>query len=182
GRCDMDTLLGSLRQTRDELAERGSRLAEKARERGVSTLGKVRAGAIDWRRTLAAHRAALGESQAKWFRFAGLQVRVLERVDQLLARFASQVQAEMKRLRRFELPKLASRPAEPASADAARPAAPKKRKKADREAAPKRLVLPIADYDALTAKDILAELPRLSDSQCETLRAHERAHKKRKTV
>lgn len=45
-----------------------------------------------------------------------------------------------------------------------------------------RLVMPIADYDDLTAKEILAELPRLSEAQCRTVLGHERANKGRKTI
>ncbi|HEY8432544.1 MAG TPA: hypothetical protein VIL20_29440, partial [Sandaracinaceae bacterium] len=174
----MDTLLGSLRRARDELSARGAQLAQKARERGASALETVRAGAIDWRRTIAAHRSRLGAPTPR-LHFASLRVRVLEQVDRVLARFASQVRAELERLRRFELPEHAARPSAPAAETSHRPA-PKKRTKAESRAASKRLVLPIADYEARTAKDILAELPRLSDSQCEVLRAHERAHKKRK--
>lgn len=45
-----------------------------------------------------------------------------------------------------------------------------------------RLLMPIADYDSLTVKEVLAELPRLSPAQCKTVRAREAATKKRKTV
>ncbi len=174
----METLLGAIRETRQQLARRGANLARETRDRGVDALGKVRSGALDWRRTVAAHKAGLGE-QTPWFRFAGLQVRVLERVDRVLARLSDRMRDEMKRLRRLELPRT-TQPA--AEAKPTRRATPKKRKAAKEPAAPKRLVLPIADYESLSAKAILGELPRLTDSQCETIRAHERASKKRKTV
>jgi hypothetical protein len=49
-------------------------------------------------------------------------------------------------------------------------------------AASKRLVFPIRDYDGLTAKEVLSELPRLSDAQLRVVFDHERTHKARKTV
>ena len=42
--------------------------------------------------------------------------------------------------------------------------------------------MPIAGYDSLTAKEVLAELDGLTRSQCETVRDHEALNKKRKTV
>lgn len=184
----MDTLLGTLRQTREQLAARGAKLAQDTRARGLSALGKVRSGATDWRRTVATRKAELGDQPSGWFRFVRLQVTVLDRVDRALALFSDRVKSEMKRLRRLELPrstqpKTEARAAEPEARvrRATKTARAKTNGKAA-PAAPKRLVLPIADYESLTAKDILAELPRLSDSQCETIRAHELAHKKRKTI
>lgn len=46
----------------------------------------------------------------------------------------------------------------------------------------KRLVLPIGDYENLTAKEVLAEIPRLSAAQCQAVYSFERSHRKRKTV
>ena len=43
-------------------------------------------------------------------------------------------------------------------------------------------VLPIADYDTLSAKAVLAEIPNLSKTQRKALSEHERSHKGRKTV
>ena len=43
-------------------------------------------------------------------------------------------------------------------------------------------MLPIAGYESLNAKQVLAELPRLTDAQCKVILDHERAHKKRKTI
>lgn len=184
----MDTLLGTLRQTRDDLADRGAKLAGATRDRGLEALKKVRSGALDWRRTLKARRTELNqETQRGWFAFAGLQVRVLDGVDRVLVGFSHRVRAEMKRLSHLELP----RPADGSAADetAARHTstpepAPKRAapKKAKRTAASKRLVMPIADYDSLSAKEILAELPRLTDAQCKAVHAIERTHKQRKTV
>lgn len=42
--------------------------------------------------------------------------------------------------------------------------------------------MPITDYDSLTAKQVISELPRLSAGQCTTVYEHEKANKKRKTV
>lgn len=167
----MDALLGTLRARKDELVERGSFLAESTRDRGVSALGKVRNGAMDFRQTLAARQAELPES-APWFRFAGIERVVLQRFDRVLALFTARVRAEIKRLRQIELP---------AKAEPANDVTPKKSKK-KAPAAGKRLVLPIADYETLTAREIVAEIPRLSDAQCRTILEFERAHKKRRTV
>lgn len=195
----MDTVLGTLRQTRDELIERSNKLAGVTRDRGLEALGKVRDGALDWRRTLAARRASLGEEPGGWFRFAGLQLRVLDGVDRALAQFTVRMRAEMKRLRRLELPRTTQAEVAATEAVAAEavatdapsappPKASRAKKKARKKAAgqtsvaPKRLVLPIADYGSLTVKQIVAELPRLSEAQCKVVLEHERAHKKRKTV
>lgn len=182
----MDTLLETLRHRRDELADRGAKLAKETRDRGLSALGKVRSGALDWRRTLATRKAELDEQPRGWFRFAGLQVRVLEGVDRVLARLSDRMRDEMKRLRRLELPQPAAAEREVAAEAPARrtQAAKAKAKKPAARTAPaaKRLVLPIADYDSRTAKDVVSELPRLSDSQCAAVRTYERANKKRKTV
>lgn len=77
----------------------------------------------------------------------------------------------------------------PATAKAAATKAKTKRTKPKKAAAKRarttsstRFVMPIAGYDDLTAKQVLAELPRLTDAQCATVRAHEATHKKRKTV
>src|SRR5688500_11713701 len=150
----MDALFGTIRARRDDLIERGSHIAETTRDRGVGALGRVRNGALDWKRTVAARAAGLPED-APWFRLAGLERRVLSRFDRVLALFAARVRAQMKRLRAVELP--AKLEAE----------APTKTKRAKGDGpAPKRLVLPIADYEQLTAREVLAELPRLTDAQC----------------
>jgi hypothetical protein len=172
----MDTLLGTLRQTRDGFAERGAKLAGATRDRGLRALKKVRGGALDWRRTLKARRTELGDGAHGFFAFAGLQLRVIDGVDRALAGFSDRVRAEMKRLTHLELPRPAS---EPPPAVSAERSAPKKPKRAP---ASKRLVLPIADYDTLSAKAILAEIPRLTEAQCKAVHALERAHKQRKTI
>lgn len=177
----MDTLLGTLRQTRDELAQRGAKLAGATRDRGLEALEKVRGGALDWRRTLKARRAELGDSKHGLFAFAGLQLRLIDGVDRALASFSDRVRAEMKRLTHLELPSPVSAPA-PAPAETSRNASTPKKAKAKTKTASKRLVLPIADYDTLTAKEILAELPRLTEAQCKAVHAIERAHKQRKTI
>jgi hypothetical protein len=180
----MDTLLGTLRQTRDDLAQRSAKLAGATRDRGLQALKKVRGGALDWRRTLKARRTELGDSTHGFFAFAGLQLRVIDGVDRALASFSDRVRAEMKRLTHLELPRPVSAPA---PATAAKRSAPKssaapREKKAKAAPASKRLVLPIADYDTLSAKEILAELPRLTEAQCKAVHALERAHKQRKTI
>jgi hypothetical protein len=168
GGC-VDALLSGLRQRRDELKARSAGLAKATRRRGLGALAKVRGGALDWRRALAAQQKTLGPAP-EWFRFAKLQRVVLSRVDRALAIFGDRVRFEMTRLKQRELP-----------------APPKKRAGAKRKGAlaapaPKRLVFPIADYDALSAKDVIAELARLSEAQCKTVYEHERTHRKRKTV
>lgn len=172
----MDTLLGTLRQTRDGFAERGAKLAGATRDRGLRALKKVRGGALDWRRTLKARRTELGDGAHGFFAFAGLQLRVIDGVDRALAGFSDRVRAEMKRLTHRELPRPASEPP-PAVVSAKRSASKTKAKPAS-----KRLVLPIADYDTLSAKAILAEIPRLTEAQCKAVHALERAHKQRKTI
>ncbi len=177
----MDTLLGTLRQTREQLAQRGAKLAGATRERGLEALERVRGGALDWRRTLKARRTELGDSKHGLFAFAGLQLRLIDGVDRALASFSDRVRAEMKRLTHLELPSPVSAPA-PAPAEPSRNASTPKKAKAKAKTASKRLVLPIADYDTLTAKEILAELPRLTEAQCKAVHAIERAHKQRKTI
>ncbi len=177
----MDTLLGTLRQTRDELAQRGAKLAGATRDRSLEALEKVRGGALDWRRTLKARRTELGDSKHGLFAFAGLQLRLIDGVDRALASFSDRVRAEMKRLTHLELPSPVSAPA-PALAEPSSNASTPKKARAKAKAASKRLVLPIADYDTLTAKEILAELPRLTEAQCKAVHAIERAHKQRKTI
>ncbi len=46
----------------------------------------------------------------------------------------------------------------------------------------RRLVLPIAEYETLSAKAIVAEVPRLTAAQRKVVLEHERANKKRKSV
>lgn len=203
----MNTLLSTLRQKRDSLVERGAKIAEATRDRGLRTLGKVQSGAMDWRRTLAARKAELGDAEAAQGRWFELRARVIDRADRVLAHFAARVRAEIKRLRKLELPQPTTEPVEalpePAGEGSNGAAQPKKKKapsarrpsasaaqakKANGrrepagEAAPKRFVLPINDYDALNVKDILAELPRLTPAQCKAIQEFELAHKKRKTV
>jgi hypothetical protein len=171
----MDALLGTIRARRDELVERGALIAETTRDRGVHALGKVRNGAMDWRQTLAARQADLPESTS-WFHVASFERLMLERIDRVLAIFSARVRAEIKRLRQIELPARA----EPA--DDTSPTRAKKKGGKRNGAAPKRLVLPIPDYETLTAREVLAELPRLSDAQRRTILEFERAHKKRRTI
>lgn len=193
----MDDLLQTLRQRRDELVERSVRLADATRERGVQALDKVQSGALDWTATLAARRAELSDSPA-WFRLIPVQRAVIDRAERALVRFGERVREQIQRLHQLEL----GTPAEPttealakapkraktakASATKANKTAPAKtakKAKAPKAAKPTtRLLMPIADYDALTVKEVLAELPRLSPAQCKTVRAHEAQTKKRKTV
>jgi hypothetical protein len=175
----MDQVLGRLREGRDELIGRTTRVADATRRSGVAALGRVRGGAVDWRRTVTARKTALREVEdARWFRLVNLQLAVLDRVDRILSRFSEEMREQMKRLRRLELPAQTS--------EATAPRAPKKARKANRKSngkpATKRLVMPIADYEALTAKEILAEVPRLTDAQCKTVFEHERGHRSRKTI
>ena len=59
---------------------------------------------------------------------------------------------------------------------------PTAKKRAAKKPNGKSLLMPIAGYDSLTAKEVLAELDGLTRSQCETVRDHEALNKKRKTV
>lgn len=52
----------------------------------------------------------------------------------------------------------------------------------EREPSERRFVLPIAGYDELTAKQVLAELTELDETQRAAVRDYEREHKNRKTV
>ena len=91
------------------------------------------------------------------------------------AKTAAKTEAKPKKLnKRKTSPK---KPAARAKGKGPRPAARKRNGKTSR-----RLVMPIAGYDELTAKEVISELPRLTDKQREIVRAHEASHKKRKTV
>jgi hypothetical protein len=200
----MDTLLQTLRQRRDELVERSVRLADMTRERGVDALSKIQSGALDWTATLAARRAELGDGPS-WFRFVPVQRAVIDRAERALLLFGEQVRAQIQRLHPLELgaptvepakpkprrsdaasKKTASAKAAPAKASASTSSGTRKAKSpapTAKAAKPTtRLLMPIADYDALTVKEVLAELPRLSPAQCKTVRAHEAQTKQRKTV
>ncbi|HJL15079.1 MAG TPA: histone H1-like repetitive region-containing protein [Sandaracinaceae bacterium LLY-WYZ-13_1] len=288
----MESLLDTLKQRRDALVERGSRLAGVTRDRGVEALGRVRDGALDWHRTLEARRSELETHGAGPSRLVGLRLLVLDRFDHLLIAFGDRVRAEIQRLSGLELASAGTEPAdakkatakkvtvEKASAketdtketdaketdakaataekataekataekattestdakttDAKKTGAKKtdakkteakaataetatskktgakktgakktgaksgsakakrkaksgsakaksdgQRNKRKPNGASRRLVMPIADYDELTAKEVLAELGGLSAAQCTTIYEHEKAHKKRKTV
>lgn len=181
----------TLKEQRAALRERSVRLAGATRDRGLGVLGKVRDGALDWHATLTARRTEVLEGEPRWAPFRDLEARVLARVDGALLAFGERVRAEIQRLSQLELG---------ATAPAATPAAPtasktKAKTKAKASAKPRngrgvarakpastRFVLPIADYDGLTVKEILAELPRLTGAQRQAILAHERANKKRKSL
>ncbi|MEQ8460121.1 MAG: hypothetical protein RLO52_05155 [Sandaracinaceae bacterium] len=78
----------------------------------------------------------------------------------------------------------APRKAKPGKTDAksASKKTPTAKKRAAKKPNGKSLLMPIAGYDSLTAKEVLAELDGLTRSQCETVRDHEALNKKRKTV
>ncbi|MEC7519919.1 MAG: hypothetical protein VYE22_08640 [Myxococcota bacterium] len=200
-------LLETLNKTRDAWISRGTLWAAETRDRGVAALDAVRGGALDWHATLDARRAQVAEADARWSRLQGLQLLVLDRMDRVLLAFGDRVRAEIHRLSRLELSAEASPAAAPtpkkkpakqkaaAKKTAAKKTAPKKTAAAKKKTAAKkaatngarkrsstRLLMPIAGYDDLTAKQILAELDGLSRTQCETVREHESKHKKRKTV
>jgi len=174
----------------ESLKQRGVVLAETTRDRGVDALGKIRNGTLDWHRTLETRRAELKNGhEPRWFELDGLQMFVIDRVDRVLSTFGQRVRAEIERLQHLELspatpvaPKKLKAKLEKkgkAKAKKTRPAAKAKRSNGK---ATRRFVMPIAGYDELTAKEILAELGRLTPSQAGKIRAHEAGHKKRKTV
>lgn len=158
----------------DTLKERSSRLAVTARDRGLGALGKVRSGTLDWHRTLEARRAELERTERpRWLTpIGGLQILVIDRVDQVLGRFSERVREEIARLQQLELGAGAPPKKKRPKAKAARP----------NGSASRRLVMPIAGYDQLNVKEIVAEVAGLSEAQREVVREHERAHKNRKTV
>lgn len=188
----------TLKEQRAALRERSVRLAGVTRDRGLGVLGKVRDGALDWHATLTARRSEVLEGEPRWPRFRDLEARVLARVDVALLAFGERVRAEIQRLSQLELG--ASAPA--ATVDVApKPTPPPRKPKAAKtkpkasaktgngrgvapspKAASTRFVLPIADYDALTVKEILAELPRLTGAQRQAILEHERANKQRKSL
>jgi hypothetical protein len=252
----VNELLHTLRQTRDALAERGDEVVERGTKLADTVLDTVldtvQSGALDWRRTVSARREALDE-RGGWFRFIGLQTRVLNETERLLDQLATRLREQLDRLRNLELAAAHVPPAElpegataeadgaaepepappatevragesPAEAEATESETAKRaaetlaaetlaasdakldgeraklngaagtkpptarRKKASRakplgdSSPPKRFVLPINGYGDLTAKDILAELPRLTSAQCKVIRDFERVNKNRKTV
>ncbi len=77
-------------------------------------------------------------------------------------------------------------PAPSLSAKAEAPAAPAKKKSvkkpAKKAAAPKGLRLPIAGYDDLTAREVVALLDDLTPAQRTRLRKHEESNRNRKTI
>mgnify|MGYP001576594690 CR=1 FL=1 len=182
----MRNLIDTLAEQRKGIVERGSRFATATRERGVEALGLVRDGTLDWHRTLLARRAALdaGPAQARRLSLDGFQMFVLDRFDRLHGAFAEKVREEIERLGRFELAR--HEPPELKATPRARPKSVVKARRTHSNAAPKtatrRLVLPIADYDSLSAKAVIAELSGLSRAHCKAIRLHEAANKKRKTV
>ncbi len=168
----------------DTLKERGSKLAETARDRGLGALDKVRSGTLDWHRTLEARRSELESAERpRWFApIGGLQILVIDRMDRVIERFSERVREEIARLQQLELATGEATPAAPkkSAKTAKRPkakAAPRVNGKASR-----RLVMPIAGYDELNVKTIVAEIGRLSEAQCQVVREHEVGHKNRKTV
>lgn len=181
----MKSLIDTLAEQRKGIVDRGSRLATATRERGMDALSKVRDGTLDWHKTLLARRAAIAASRAQPRRRSldGVQLFMLDRFDRMLGAFAERVREEIERLGQLELARHELHDTEAA------PVRPKKAAKARRapkkvqpKTATRRLVLPIADYDTLSAKAIVAELAGLSRAHCKALRLHEAANKKRKTV
>ena len=68
-------------------------------------------------------------------------------------------------------------------ASKAKPTPSARRKKvATKRTKSTRFLMPIADYDGLTAKQAIAEIADLSAAQRKQIEAHEKAHKNRKTV
>jgi hypothetical protein len=165
----MDTILASLKQRRDDLVERSTTVAQRTRKRSVDVLGKVQSSASAWQRNVATEAARVGKEEPRWFRFVTLRTRILSRADALLGRFAEELRARLIRLRALELPRGGKRKTST------------KRKAANGNGS-RKLVLPIADYETLSAKEVLAEIPRLSPAQAKTVFEHETAHKQRKTV
>ncbi|MBX3270866.1 MAG: hypothetical protein KF729_11425 [Sandaracinaceae bacterium] len=166
----------------ETLKERSARLAEGARGRGIDALGKVRAGTLDWHRTLEARRAELEQAERpRWLTSIGsLQLLFITRVDRALEVFGDRVREEIARLAKLELGAGAPKPA-PRGKTAAKKRAAARAGKADGKPS-RRLVMPIAGYDELSAKDALAEIARLTPAQCAVVREHERSNKNRKTV
>lgn len=82
------------------------------------------------------------------------EIQLLERLEAVIDQLQERIRAEKSRLRKLE----------------------------EEAPSPRRLVLPIAGYDELTAKQVLAELEGLTDAQREQVLAYERENKNRKTV
>lgn len=183
----MSSLIDTFSEGRKDLLARGTRIAAATRDHGLQALGKVRSGTLDWHRTLRSRLAHIDASgtQPRWLKLDGLQIFVIDRVDRALVAFADRVRTEIARLARLELgapPKEAKKRAPAAERKKARAGAPKKAPAKRRAEPTRRLVMPIADYDDLTAKEVIAELGGLSRAQCKTVRAREASAKKRKTV
>jgi hypothetical protein len=117
----MTPLLHSLREKRDVLAQHGSKIVERGAHLADVALGKVQTEALDWRRTLAARREALGdEARGGWSRLLDFQTRVLDETERVLASLAARVRARLERLGNLELaerPALAPLPVEATVAD-----------------------------------------------------------------
>ena len=133
--------------------------------------------------TLEARRSELERAERpRWFApIGGLQIRVIEGMDRIVERLSERVREEIARLQKRELaagmPEVELTPAKK-PAKASRP-----RAKARANGKPsRRLVMPIAGYDELNAKQVLSEIGRLSEAQCKQVREHEASHKNRKTV
>lgn len=169
----------------DTLKERSTRFAVTARDRGLGALDRVRSGTLDWHHTLEARRSELERAERpRWFApIGGLQILVIDRMDRVIEKLSDRVREEIARLQKLELaagePKVTAAAPRKSAKTAKRPTAkaPRANGKPSR-----RLVMPIAGYDELNAKEIVAEIGRLSEAQCKQVRTHEANHKNRKTV
>lgn len=186
-----------MRSLIDTMKDRSTGLATKTRDAGLDALEKVRAGTVDWHRVLEGRKAELANGNGatpKWLELGKVQIFVIDRFDRVLEAFGERVREQIRRLSKLELGAEASEaPAEKkaakpkakqakAPAKAAKTSRAKSKKKPAAKKGSKKLVMPIAGYDDMTAKELISEVSRLSPSQAETVRAHEAATKKRKTV
>jgi len=191
-----------MRSLIDTMKERSTDLATKTRDVGLDALEKVRSGTVDWHRVLEGRKAEIANGNGttpKWLKLGKVQIFVIDRVDRVLEAFGERVRDQIRRLSKLELGAETSEPATEASTPKKTPSEPKaKRVKTPAKAAKtsrakpkkkkpaakgsKKLVMPIAGYDDMTAKEVISEVSRLSPAQAETVREHEAANKKRKTV
>jgi len=187
-----------MRSLIDTMKERSTGLATKTRDVGLDALEKVRAGTVDWHRVLEGRKAEIANGNGttpEWLKLGRVQLFVIDRFDRVLEAFGERVREQIRLLSKLELgadvsdeapaEKKAAKPKAKrakAPAKAAKTSRAKAKKKPAAKKGSKKLVMPIAGYDELTAKEVISEVSRLSPAQAETVRAHEAANKNRKTV
>lgn len=148
----------------NQTVEAGSEATRRAREAGGQLFGAFRAEADAWQAYLRARRELAGDEVRQLMSARVIEERLLSSVRRGLSEMEGQVGERLDKLSEATPARLVKQNGKGTKHDG------------------KRKRLPIADYESLTAKDIVARLDALSPTEVKALYDHERRTKQRRTV